>query len=540
MSVKLRFLRYLYAALVLAVLVALQPVVWLPSIVESAGQFQDTAAPSDLRPGPVVAYEMGGRFETASDWIQSTGEFSRRVGSGSLVLAGLPPDARVFANGILLNPELPDRGDIQVFPISSDYLQNGNNRFDVIHRERVALNTQLTAFARTGNDAWRVHIYGQLAETARFLVAILSLGLATLFLGGFVRSAGWPDLGLGMLCLGVGLAGSPQLIVSALNLPEFVGISARWFAIIPATAILVTIRKQVQLATSVSILAILCFAAAVAVPVSTGLSSTLSPWPAVFDAAVVALALSLLILIGLDRTEDVIHFFTRLVLQVRQRNSIISQQQNLIAQQAETLEAEIRKRAVLEERARFARDMHDGLGGNLLSLLVEVRSGKVSPERIESALENNLDDMRLMIDSLDHADRSLATALSTFQTRIRPMFEASAIALNWSQPDRTRLPSLSPEAVLNLLRVLQEAASNIVRHSDADRAEFVFEVPPEGGLLRLSISDNGTPSPGKTPDEVRPTSGIRNMAKRIEALNGTFSAGAGEGAGWEIRASIPF
>jgi signal transduction histidine kinase len=535
-----RFCRFLQAALFMAAILALQPVVWLPSMIVTESRFRDHPALNDLRPGPLAILEAGDLIGTAPDWVQSTGNDSRRHQPGSLVLAGLPPGTRVFANGILLTADRSDQGNLQFVSIPPDYLHDGNNRFDVIHQRRVALGTPYIALTRAGNAVWRAQAYARLAEAARLFVGILSLLLAAIHLGRFARRPGRRDLGFGVLCLGIGLAGSPQIMVAATHLPEIVGVGVRWLAVIPAIVMLPILQNRAASSEPAGIAASLCFAFAFAVPVSASLGSSLSPWPAIFDGMAAGLAIALLALIGLARLNDAVHSIAGLVRRIRQRNSIISYQEGVIAQQARTLEMETRKRAVLEERARIARDMHDGLGGNLLSLLVEVRSGNASRERIESALEDNLDDMRLMIDSLDHADRSLATALSTFQTRIRPMFEASGIALHWTQPTRTQLPTLSPEAVLNLLRVLQEAASNIVRHSGADEAAYVIEVPPEGGVLRITVSDNGSEVAVQPIRTDRPTSGLRNMAKRVEALKGQLSAGYEAGTGWVIRVSVPF
>lgn len=535
----LRSRRNLTLAFGLGVFLLLQPAVWLPALFAVSVHFVDVQAANDLRPAPVAALEQPGLVELSPDWIQSSAALELPGEQGTLVTTGLSADARVFVNGMMLDAGAASHGGFRTYPIPPGYLSHGTDRLDITHTGRTALTPPLVAIADFGAATARARFFGQLTDSARLLVAILSLALAALHLGGFARSARRKHLIVAGLCLAAGIAGAPQAIALVAGMPDLAWTTLRGLALIPAAALLATMQDKARLFEPVRLAALLCFAFAFGAALSAALLPSLSPWPAVFDGAALSMAFSLLALVLLDALSAAARLAADQIGAFRQRGQLIAYQQGVIAQQAETLEAEVRKRAVLEERARFARDMHDGLGGNLLSLLVEVRSGKVSFDRIETALEDNLDDMRLMIDSLDHADRSLAAALSTLQTRLRPMFEASNIALHWTQPARDRLPALGAEAVLNLLRVLQEAASNIVRHSDAGQAVFVFEIPPGSGVLSISISDNGSEPAAPSAGPARPVYGLRNMAKRIEALNGQFAAGHEAGTGWVIRVSIP-
>ncbi|MEN0651734.1 MULTISPECIES: sensor histidine kinase [Hyphobacterium] len=483
--------------------------------------------------------DQTGLVAQAPGWIQSTASQDLSGTTRTLVTGGLPPEARIFVNGILLDAGAASHGGFRTHPLPPGYLSYGSDRLVVIQPDRPALTPPLVAFAESGTAAARVRLFGPMTDAARLFVAILSLALTSLLLGAFAHTANPRHIVVASLCLAAGVAGAPQAFASVSALSDLEWSAVRWLALVPAIALLTTIKDRVRRFEPIRLAALFCFAFAFGAVLTTALLPSLSPWPALFDSGALAMAMTGLVLVLLGALPGAARLIVDLIRHFRQRGEIISYQQGVIARQAKTLEAEIRKRAVLEERARFARDMHDGLGGSLLSLLAEVRSGKVSFDRVETALEDNLDDMRLMIDSLDHADQSLAAALSTLQTRIRPMFEVSGITLNWSQPPRDRLPTLGAEAVLNLLRILQEAASNIVRHSDADRADFVFEAPAIGAMLTFSVSDNGSQAVCRTVGSDRPAYGLRNMANRVAALNGQFAAGYEAGTGWVIRVSVP-
>ncbi|WP_066360029.1 GAF domain-containing sensor histidine kinase [Herbidospora mongoliensis] len=83
-----------------------------------------------------------------------------------------------------------------------------------------------------------------------------------------------------------------------------------------------------------------------------------------------------------------------------------------------------------------------------------------------------------------------------------------------------------------LLAVLREALSNLVRHAKATRAEVVAEVT--GGKLTLIVQDDGV---GVPPEGRR--SGLRNLEERATLLGGSFTIGAADGWNTRLRWSVP-
>lgn len=206
-----------------------------------------------------------------------------------------------------------------------------------------------------------------------------------------------------------------------------------------------------------------------------------------------------------------------------------------IEQQQAALEAKVRQAAVHEERQRFARDMHDGIGGHLQGLLMRVRAQRIDSGAIADELQSGLAELRLMVDSLDHAEASLFAALESFRIRAAPQLEASDIVLNWRLDEDLRTVALDPRATLSVYRILQELVSNCLRHSSAHALSIASQREEGSDRLVISVADDGR---GFDPDSVPKGRGIGNIRARIERMGGTFELSSGAG-GTRVRFNLP-
>jgi signal transduction histidine kinase len=215
---------------------------------------------------------------------------------------------------------------------------------------------------------------------------------------------------------------------------------------------------------------------------------------------------------------------------------IVREQQAQLKAQQEALEREIVRRAVLEERERFSRDVHDGVGGSLVSLLAQARTGVLKEADLEAELQRTLADLRLMIDALDHTQATLAAAFSTFQTRIAPVFAAAGIELAWRQDALEARELKDPLSLLHLFRILQEACTNVIRHAQATRASVRIAWNEQANALEIDVEDNGS----ATAAGAKSGHGLKNMAERAAKIGAAFAAGPAEaGQGWRVRLRAP-
>ncbi|MGH7820585.1 MAG: sensor histidine kinase, partial [Candidatus Binatia bacterium] len=121
-----------------------------------------------------------------------------------------------------------------------------------------------------------------------------------------------------------------------------------------------------------------------------------------------------------------------------------------------------RSRVIAAERERIMRDMHDGLGSHLVSTLSLIEVDSTPREMIARAVEAALDDLRLMVESLEPLDGDLLGALAMLRSRMQPRLEAAGIRIDWRVAELPSIPELGPHTVLQVLRILQEALTNVL------------------------------------------------------------------------------
>jgi signal transduction histidine kinase len=174
-----------------------------------------------------------------------------------------------------------------------------------------------------------------------------------------------------------------------------------------------------------------------------------------------------------------------------------------------------REAAIAEERQRIMSDMHDGIGGQLISTLGLVEHGSASPSDVAAALRECIDDLRLTIDSLEPTEQELLPVLGNLRYRLEQRLRQQAIALDWRVQDVPPLACLTPQNVLHVLRILQEAFTNVLKHARATRVSVDTGV--ESGYVSITVADDGTGF--ARPAEAR-GHGLANMLERARRIGG--------------------
>ena len=224
---------------------------------------------------------------------------------------------------------------------------------------------------------------------------------------------------------------------------------------------------------------------------------------------------------------------------LRQLTSIVAGHHVEFEQQSLALHRQIEKAAVLEERERFVRDMHDGIGGKLLTLLLKTRQSQHNGAELGSEVQAIIGEMRLITSALDDDGAGLGSALERLRAQVEVQAQAAGIALIWKMPIDVSVP-LEARDMLDLARTIQEAVTNAVRHAGAATIEISFAkggqldrgltivIADDGGGFRLPAKNGGR--------------GLRNMAARIEKIGGTLAFGPGlngSGSAVTIQLSVP-
>ncbi|MEJ2395470.1 MAG: hypothetical protein P8Z77_11980 [Candidatus Thiodiazotropha sp.] len=146
-----------------------------------------------------------------------------------------------------------------------------------------------------------------------------------------------------------------------------------------------------------------------------------------------------------------------------------------------------KEQALISERERIMWDMHDGIGGQLVSLITLLDSHSCPVfERVRSRLHNSLADLRLVIDSLDPLLSDLPTLLGMMRKRLLDQVSNHGIELEWCVTDLPPIGEFRPRRYLHIKRIVQEAVTNSVKHADTDRITLTTGVK-EGDISQIYI-----------------------------------------------------
>ena len=191
--------------------------------------------------------------------------------------------------------------------------------------------------------------------------------------------------------------------------------------------------------------------------------------------------------------------------------------------------------ALAEERQRLMRDMHDGVGGQLITALAALEGGKSAPADVAQIVRECIDDLRLVIDSMEPIDDDLLALLGSLRYRIEPRLNAAGLRLGWQVKELPPVPNLSPRNALHILRILQEALTNVLKHAGAHRISVVTETDDTRKRVRVRVSDDGHGFAATAPGRGR---GIANMQRRAQAVGGSLAIDSGQ-TGTTVTLELP-
>ncbi len=205
--------------------------------------------------------------------------------------------------------------------------------------------------------------------------------------------------------------------------------------------------------------------------------------------------------------------------------------------------------AMMGERERLSRELHDGLAQLVAYLLVRIDtvSGLVSAGRRDEAVEE-LERLRGVADDL-YAD--VRESISGLRTRVsergllpavREYLEAFedrfgiAVSLQAGQLP----PSLPPLAEAQLFRILQEGLANVRKHSGAREARVELNHRESSDLLELVVADDGKGfSPAAVTGPQGKSYGLATMRERAISIGGTFRVESEPASGTRVTVEVP-
>ena len=193
-----------------------------------------------------------------------------------------------------------------------------------------------------------------------------------------------------------------------------------------------------------------------------------------------------------------------------------------------------RQRSLLVERQRLMQDMHDGLGSSLLSAMVAVEQGSMEQNQVVEVLRECVDDLRLVIDSLEPVGYDLVALLATMRYRLGKRLQVGGLTLEWDVQDLPPLTWLEPPDALHVLRLMQEALSNVLKHARANRVRMVTR--HHGSYVEIRVEDDGD---GFDFDNAQRGRGLKSQLRRAQRLGGALSIDSSPGNGTRLSLRLP-
>jgi signal transduction histidine kinase len=198
-----------------------------------------------------------------------------------------------------------------------------------------------------------------------------------------------------------------------------------------------------------------------------------------------------------------------------------------------------------EERAKLARDIHDELGGILVSAKMDVNWAEARVRRADAAAAAKLERAQKTLDEGVQIKRRIIEELrptlldnlglsAALDWQLHEVCDRAGLACEMNAPeDDSTIP---PAVAIALYRILQEALTNVLKYARAHRVAVDLAVAD--GSVMLVIEDDGIGIPDNAHSN-RLSHGISGMRQRVRALGGEFSIGRRREGGTLIEVHVP-
>jgi signal transduction histidine kinase len=197
--------------------------------------------------------------------------------------------------------------------------------------------------------------------------------------------------------------------------------------------------------------------------------------------------------------------------------------------------------AIVKERNRMAREIHDGLGHHLTALNMQVKAAKavlaINPVKAEELLGNAenltqkaLVDVRQSVSSLREQDAGNRPLSDRIRSALKACDGSGIIALFHLMGDECEV---SPQTALTIYRAAQECVNNAIKHSQAAAVDVELDYRLDT-KVRFQFHDDGVGS-----DEPEGGFGLIGMKERVDLLEGEIRIQTSKGSGFEVEIHLP-
>lgn len=218
----------------------------------------------------------------------------------------------------------------------------------------------------------------------------------------------------------------------------------------------------------------------------------------------------------------------------------VAERERHLAANFERLAELLRQQSASNERQLIMREIHDGLGSRLFTSLLRVERGDMGNAQIADTLRDCIADMRLALEALS-PDDDFQAALGNFLFRWQTQMQEARVQPAWSIDLPEGGPPVGRHVALQLLRVAQEALTNVLKHAGARHVHI--KLTQRDGRLELEVADDGIGTEaqhrhGNLGGNGNGKRGIGNMHARARQLGGELQVLSG-GDGTRVLLRLP-
>ncbi len=195
---------------------------------------------------------------------------------------------------------------------------------------------------------------------------------------------------------------------------------------------------------------------------------------------------------------------------------------------------ELRKAQLLSgERERIMRDMHDGIGGHLIGMKSLLDSNGPKLKDINRYVDRALVDLRLVINSLDTSSQNISSLLGALRSRWQRLAESKGSRLVWQVSRRGLNRALGPDKTLQLMRVLEEVFTNVIKHGVPGEIVVASGRDTLSNTMWIEITN---PVSGET--LIKQGRGLSNIAQRVQKMGGRLEISSERNI-YSVRIDLP-
>ena len=224
----------------------------------------------------------------------------------------------------------------------------------------------------------------------------------------------------------------------------------------------------------------------------------------------------------------ILHRYSSALISSEELNIVLERELEKKSLELETLlERQIqdqKRMTLIEERKRILSDMHDGVGGQLSALLEASRNQQFKSNNndiLVTELEKIIGDLRIIMDSMSSEGENLVFALAKLRERYQRLFRLNQIDISWQIDDDIEALILPTSIIINILRIIQEAFHNVIKHSQAKAAILSVEKKSLSKFdqeVVIKIQDKG-----KGLTSQKENYGFQTMRQRAKQIGGKLN-----------------